>query len=254
MKTLLTIAAMWCGARGDHARLAGRYSEAERRVRRGLALARLAGAYDGTLGVRLLNSLGMIYKYEERFACSARAYQRALRLARRHVHANHPTFAGLYHNMAGLEHACARYDVAELLARHGLAIRERALGPDHPDVARDLAALAAILDGVGRSAEAEAMHRRALEIFGRRGRAERREVAYTMGNLAACLHLLGRRDEAIEVAREGARLQIRVLGAGHPDVRLTMANLAVVEGNRKGRRTRTPPPDSARLRGYFEPK
>jgi len=230
MKALLTMAAMWCGARRDRARLEGRYAEAERRIRRALALARRAGVVDSALGVSLRNSLGMVYKYTGRWAQGARAYHTALLLARRHVRANHATFACLYHNMGGLEHARGRHDVAEPLARHGLSIREVALGPDHPDVARDLAALAAILDGQGRHVEAETMHRRALAIFERR--AERREIAYTLGNLAACLHLLGRREEAIEAARKGARIQIRVLGAEHPDTRLSLANLAVVEGGR----------------------
>ena len=197
-------------------------------MRRGLALARRAGRSGIALRIRLLNSLGIARKYQGRHDGSDRAYRLALRLAKQHFPQDHPLFACLYHNMAGLEHARGRYDAAEPLARNGLAMRERAFGSSHADVGRDLAALAAILDGQGRHEEAESLHNRALRIFAvRRRRTERREIAHALGNLAACLHLMGR-PEAIEVARKAANMQIKVLGAKHPEVAATLTNLAVI--------------------------
>src|SRR6185503_1132725 len=175
MRTVLAIGAALYAVRGNHERLNGHYSHAERRIRRGLALARRGGLLHSELGIRLLNSLGMICKYQGLFARSARAYRQALGIARKRLPAEHPLFATLYHNLAGLDHARGDYSSAEPLARNGLAIRVRALGAEHPDVGRDLAALGAILDGEKRQEEAERLYRRAIEIFERRGRSERRD-------------------------------------------------------------------------------
>jgi len=230
MKRALAMMAAACwGALGERDRLAGRYRQARRRLRRALAVLRKADANESALAMGLWNSLGIVCKGEERLSAGAHAYRMALRLARRNLRANDSRFASLYHNLAGLEHARGAYESAESLARHGLSIRELALGDDHPDVGRDLAALAAIPDGQGRHDEAETMHRRALEIFGRGGRSEQREAAYALANLAACRHLQGRRDEAVEAARKAVAMQHRLLGARHPDVKLSEANLATVE-------------------------
>jgi tetratricopeptide (TPR) repeat protein len=234
------IAALWCCLLGDRDLLAGRYAQAERRIALGLSWSRCAGRSRFALQARLLNSLGVARKYQGAYHRCARAYRLALRLATRRLPADHPLFACLYHNMAGLDHARGCYGPAEALARHGLAIRERALGPRHSDVGRDLAALAAILDGEGRHEEAESMHNRALGIFETGGRSERREIAHTLGNLAACLHIMGR-PEALEVARRAASMQIHLLGAGHPEALMTLANTAVIEKGHSEPRSPTDP-------------
>jgi len=230
-RTHAKLAGLWWGTLGERDRLAGRYRTAEGHLRRALAALRLANCRDSAPAMAIWNCLGVVLKGEGRFHASACAYRQALELACRGVRANDPKFASLYHNLAGLEHARERYDLAEPLARHGLSIRERALGGQHPDVARDLAALAAILDGQGRHVEAEVLHRRALVVFEAGGRSGRREAAYAMANLAACLYLQGRRDEAIEGTRKAVAMQRRLLGSQHPDVKLSEANLAILTGN-----------------------
>lgn len=222
------MAAIWCMARGDRERLAGRYERAARQIQRGLVLLRNGGPLGEACRARLLNRLGMVYKYQGRLGLSGRAYCRAFRIATKLFPEDHSLLATHYHNLAGLEHARGRYAEAEPLARHGLAIRERVVGPKHPAVGRDLAALAAIVDGNGRHEEAEALHRRALEILSRHRRSERREIAYATGNLAACLRFLNRLDEAEVLGRRAMDLQLKALGSRHPDLAVSRDNLAAI--------------------------
>ena len=229
MRALLLMGALWCGVRAERERLAGRYPAAAQHCVRGLYLLRRSGQFQRTVSIGLLNTLGMVHKYEAHFAQAARAYAIAVRLAQRHLHPEHLFFATLDHNLAGLEHARGNYVEAEPLARRGLDLRERVLGPRHPDVARDVAALAAILDGQSRHHEAEELHRRALAIFSSRRRTERREVGYVLANLAACLHLAGRSDEAEPLARKALDCQIHALGPRHPDVFSSQGNLAMID-------------------------
>src|SRR6185295_7823516 len=127
------------------------------------ALAERCDGRDGVLVMAMLNRLGMIHKYQARFADARRVFTRALAIARTRLRAGDVAFAVLFHNLGGLEHARGHFARAEVWARRGLALRARALGVEHRDVARDLAALAAILDGRRRHAEAELLHLRALE-------------------------------------------------------------------------------------------
>ena len=200
---------------------AGRYADAERRVRRALRVAPQLQPCDPRLELRLWNMRGMVAKYRCRFRAAARAYARAMQLV-----ASHPdreALATLWHNLGGLEHARGRYGRAEVYARRGLALRMACLGDRHVDVGRDLAALAAILDGSSRHEEALRLHRQALAIFTHRLVPERREEAHTLANLAACLHALGRRREAEATAVRALTIGTRALGRAHPQRRTSYA-------------------------------
>lgn len=223
----LRVRARWLGAWSTREIESGCYERAERLVREALKLIDTASAAEATLVVSLLNTLGMACKYQGKYGDGRRAYLRALALADLGPE-RRSTIASLYHNLAGLEHMRGRHRRAEPLARHAVAIRERALGADHSDVARDLAALAAIVDGRGRHAEAEALHRRALALFEARG--ERRDLAAALGNLAACLHAQGKRGEAESLAAQASAMSRRLMGVAHPYALLAAANLAVIRG------------------------
>ncbi|MFN8548695.1 MAG: sigma-70 family RNA polymerase sigma factor [Candidatus Eisenbacteria bacterium] len=191
-RPLLLIQASWMTIRGDAARRAGNYAEAERLLHQAVSLSNEAGERDDRLDAELWNALGVLYKYQARFSEGARAYLRALPAARRRHGRKSAAVATLYHNVGGLEHSRGRFRRAEPFARRAVELREASLGPDHPDVARDIAALGGVLDGLGRHAEAEALHRRAIAVFQRTLGPKDVEIAYTEANLRGVLHLQGR--------------------------------------------------------------
>ena len=133
-----------CGA----LRALGRYAEAEPHGRRAVLLAeRYFGARDLELA-GALNDLGMLRKYQGRYAearpstdarsrsCAAPGWAPA----RRSQHLSQP----------GRHRARARpRPDGEPLARRAVALRTRALGPAPPAVAADVAALAAIVEARG---------------------------------------------------------------------------------------------------------
>ncbi len=230
-RILLELRARWSAHFADWECSGGHYDRAERMLRAALALAERAGS-DPSLRLALFNSLGVVHKYQARYADSRRAYREALMIVRAQIGREHPLPPALYHNLGGLEHARGRFARGEVLARRGLALRERALGREHLDVARDLEALAAIVDGRKRHREAEALHRRALAIFQHRLRAEHPDTAAALANLAACLHFQGRSTEAECVGLQAVAMSRRILGATHPETQAAEANLAVIQSTR----------------------
>src|SRR5919108_6624885 len=98
-RRLLVLRLRWLGYRGDRERLAGRYDRAEYVLRRALALAEEALPPDDLQTIALLNSLGMVHKYQGRFGDGIRVYRRAVSAAKRRVGFGSLQIATLYHNV-----------------------------------------------------------------------------------------------------------------------------------------------------------
>ncbi len=168
-----------------------------------------------------LNQLGILCKYTRRYPEAARAYQNAMSLVRsRDRHAK----ATLLHNLAGLAHARGRIAEAEVLARRGLAMRERLRGRSHLEVASDVAALAVIVDDAGQPDEALALYARALRAFERKLGPRHVEIGFNLANMAALHHARGDVRHAAPLYVRAMRILRATLGVRHPDVKRVQAN------------------------------
>jgi len=160
----------------------GRYGEAEPFLKRALGLAEATfGPRDLEVG-SLLNQLGVLYKYQGRFAEAGRS------TAARCGSPSGPS--GRHPECDDLpQPRRPRARPRPLRPRRAVrpplgAIRERALGPITPDVAADVAALARSWPN-GRHDEAEALYLRALAVFERVYGPVHYEVAINLNNLGA---------------------------------------------------------------------
>lgn len=178
----------------------------------------------------ILNNLGVLRKYQGRFAEASRFYQRALPLIE--ASGDRDALATLFHNMGGIEHARGRYAAGEPHARRSVELREAAAGPDNVAVAADVAALAALIEGQGRLEEAAGLYERAIAIFRRKLGRENAEVALNLSSLAALRQEQGRVLEAERLYAQAVPMQERVFGRGHPEVALTLHNVAHLERER----------------------
>src|SRR5262249_57924352 len=107
------VAARLLTGRAEACRVQGRYSEAEGLLRQALALAEAAFGADHLEVGRMLNNLGVLYKYMGRFDEAQTVYGRALAIIERTLGCDHPDVATIYHNLGGLEHSRGRYAVGE---------------------------------------------------------------------------------------------------------------------------------------------
>jgi tetratricopeptide (TPR) repeat protein len=189
--------------------------------------ARIADRLPAADRAAVFNTLGIVCKYNGRFAEGLAAYRRAGLATRRR---SDPLFrATLEHNLGGILHARGDFRQAEPHARRAVEIRSKQLGPQHPDVLADEAALAAVLDGMQRWDEAEAIHRRVIASFTATLGPRHAEVAHAIGNYAAHLQLRGRFREAARMHRRAISSKRRALGERHPSTALQRVNLALLE-------------------------
>ena len=155
-------------------------------------------------------------------------HRRALTILEGRPRAAHRDIATLYHNLGGIEHARSRFDVAEPLARKGLALRLAQQGPDHPAAAADMVALGAILEGLAKHDEAASLYVRSLAIFEQRLGPTHAEVGATFNNLGALYTVTGAFARAEVTLARALAIRERRKGESHPDVAVTLNNLGVL--------------------------
>jgi len=207
---------------GDLERVLGAYEDAERTFRIALAFTRRRfGRGDGDVA-GILNNLGVLRKYQGRFAEAERFYRKALPTIE--ASGDVDALATLFHNLGGLAHAQERHEQGEPHARRSVELRESLFGSGHVAVALDVAALAALVEGRGGLAEAEDLYRRAHAIFRRVLGPSSAEGALALSSLATVMQKQGRLREAEALYRRAVRLQEKLFGKTHPEVAMTINN------------------------------
>jgi hypothetical protein len=98
--------------------------KAERLLRVALASAEEECGLTSSEVAEVLNELAMTFNYARKFEEAERLYQRALAIVTGCRSAGHGDIASIYHNLGGLAHARGDYNVAELLARKAVVLRE----------------------------------------------------------------------------------------------------------------------------------
>ncbi len=119
-----------------------------------------------------------------------------------------------------------RFDEAEDLYRHVLALNEKLLGQDHPTVATCLSNLAQLLQDTNRLPEAEPLMRRALEIDEASFDPDHPKVAVDLNNLALLLQATNRLYETEPMYRRALKIDESSFGPDHPNVATDLNNLA----------------------------
>lgn len=207
-------------------RAAGDLATAETGCRRAIALAETRLPPHDPLLADMLNGLGVVYKFQGRYADAEPLYRRALTIVE--ASGDDGARATLLHNLGGLAHARGDFAVGEPLARQSLEMREALLGADHPLTAADRAAWGALLEGLGRTAEAERAYADALAVFETRLGPHSLEAASALTALGAVQHARGASIEAEQSYRRALAIREAILGPRHFDLGLTMNNLAML--------------------------
>jgi len=217
-------------ARAGVVRAAGRLTEAEALARQALARAEAAFPEGDHLVAEALNVLGMIHKFQGRYAEAEPLYQRALALAG--ALGDVEAEATLLHNVGGLCHARGDFAGGEPPARRAVELREAHLGPDHPATAADREAWGALLEGLGRLAEAEQAYASSLATFEAHQGPHSLEAASSLAALGSVQHAQGRLDDALASYRRALAIRQARLPPQHFDLALTMNNLAMLLDDR----------------------
>jgi len=214
-------------ARVDVIRKRGRLDEA---AALGQALVRWADTVlpaDDLLISEALNGLGVIYKFQGRYADAEAVYRRALRIVESGEGAP-DSLATLMHNLGGLAHARGDFAAGEPLARRAVELREAAHGRNHPAVAADIEAWGALLEGLDQLPHAERAYAEALATFESTLGPDSLEAASSAAALASLHQSLGRRDEALAGYERARAIREAKLGPTHFDLGITLNNLGML--------------------------
>jgi tetratricopeptide (TPR) repeat protein len=219
-------------SRGNAARHAGQWAEAESAHRQAVALAVQVCGIDSAQTAVARHDLAMTLKYTGGFAEAEQLYRLALDVA---TATGDAAFAAVIcHNLGGLAHARGWAMEGVEWARRGLAFR-KSIAPDALALASDEGALAALLLETGQDEEAETLLTRSAATFTDHLDADHYEVAVINGNLAVLA--LNRGDLAMAESR--ARLALAgkqsALGVRHPELAPTLTTLGTIRRRRGDR-------------------
>ncbi len=126
------------------------------------------------------------------------------------------------------------FELAEVLYRFSLEVRERVVGREHPDTLQSVNNLAALILSKGDYAAAEVLFRTALDVSDRVLGKEHPYTLISVNSLAALLHHKGDYAAAEPLYRRALETSDRLLGMNHTDTLSVVNNLAELlrsEGN-----------------------
>jgi CHAT domain-containing protein/tetratricopeptide (TPR) repeat protein len=207
------------------------YDDAERHIRRAIAITRKAGTSPSETA-QLLSTLAQIELSQGRLQDAERSLKEALSLHDEAARAGPQTpDARLIHmfalmQLSGLFQQSDRYKEAGVLAERVLSVTEEVLGPDHPNVAAQLEVLATMYALQGRLADAEAPRKRALAINERAYGPEHQSVGGSLQGLGHLYRLQQRNDEALPLLLRGLAIAEKTLGSDHPTLSVHLSEIA----------------------------
>ncbi|CAN0092693.1 unnamed protein product [Scytosiphon promiscuus] len=209
----------------------GKWSKAERLLKRALEIWENSHGLDHLDCALALNSLATLFHNEGKYNEAAPLYERSLDIRQRHLGADHPDVATSLNNRALLLKAQGKYEEADPLYLRAIEIWEAALGPDHPEVATGLHNRAGLLESQGKYDEADALYQRALAIDEKVLGPDHPDVASDLNYRAGLLSAQGKYAEAQLLFERALAINEVALGVDHPSTITSRASMAVLYKN-----------------------
>lgn len=202
------------------------HDQAERLLRRALALRREALGDDHADVATTMNQLAWVLRKEGNYDAAEPLMREALATRRRLLGNEHTDVATSLNDLGSLLKDQGNYDAAEPLMREALAMRRRLLGADAHQVAVSVGNLGLLLWNKGDFEEAEPLLREALAMQQARWGDDHPDTATMMANLALVLEDQGHLAEAESLYVGALALERRLLGEEHLSVAVGHNNLA----------------------------
>jgi tetratricopeptide (TPR) repeat protein len=183
---------------------AHRYREALAALNESSQLAEKAEPPRAELTGQILNSLGVVYFYEEKAGKAEKLFQSAIRTYSAGGNTWAADLAQSFNNLAELYRGRRQFQKAEDAYKKSITLIEERLGPAHPDLILILDNLGDVYADQKRYAEAEAQYRRSLAILEKVEPLLTVRMIHTLHGLSRIYLETGYKAEAEEVLARAA--------------------------------------------------
>jgi serine/threonine protein kinase/tetratricopeptide (TPR) repeat protein len=207
----------------------GRYPEAEKHLRRSLALRQEKLGPDHPLTLNSMEDLAALYEDCGRYDEAEPFLNRAFEVRRTTQGPNHPDSLHCMQLLASLFEHRGRYEEAEAHLKQAVAVWRATMGPDHRNTLSGMNNLASLYRALGRYDEAEPLFKQVLDLSQATLGADHPHTLNSMNNFAAFCYELGRYDEAESLFKQVLAVRRVKLGLDHPVTFGSVNNLAVLE-------------------------
>ncbi len=203
-----------------------RFNDAERLMRRALAIDEKSTHPAHRRVAQRMNNLAQVLKVTERLLPAELLMHRALALELQCLGHAATRVASELNNLAQLLTETTRFHSAEPLMRRALSINVQSFGSTNPNVATCLNNLAQLFYRTNRPAEAEPLYRKALQAFELSLGCMHPDTATCINNLGQLLKRTGRLAEAEPLMRRVLQTFKTIFGHNHPKTASPLCNLA----------------------------
>ncbi len=197
----------------------GNYPEAERTLRRALALQRKLYADKNGQIALTTKTLANTLDDNGDLKAAIPLMRNAVSMQRQlHGAEPHPDLAQTINDLGRLLDENGDYDESERLFREALALKQRLYGEKHPEISQGLNNLAGTMFDKGDLADAETTYRQALAMQRELLGEVHPDVANTLNNLAFVQDARGDTRGALATEREALRIYRQLFPNDHPSV------------------------------------
>lgn len=180
----------------------GEYEEAERHLRRAIAINRNLGAEQPQLANSIMSLAYVLDELPGRASEVEALYREGMEMRRRTLGADHPLYAYALGDLSIFLQGQGRNNEALQLAQQHVDLVTQIFGAEHPRTAEALSTSARALHRVGRTSEAIVVARRSAELRGTSLGRDHNSYGAALHTLAIMLHAHGSTAEAEQLMHQ----------------------------------------------------
>ena len=211
---------------GNYLLQRGRYHDAARFLRKGLAIREQVLEPEHPAIATSLNHLARLYLNQGKYDQVEAIIQRALTIQEKALGSEHPDTATSLHNLGNLYQVQEKFEQAESVLQRAHAIRKKATVPDYFEIAAILDDLSVLYADQGTFETAIQYAREALEIRKIVLGADDPDIAISLGNMAGFYHAEGKLDLAEPLYQQALSIFYKTLGTEYAFNAELLDNLA----------------------------
>ncbi len=188
------------------------YPEAERSIKKALAIREDIFGKNGLPVADSMNDLAMVYFAENKAALAEPLLNKALAIRKASTGIESVEYADSLKAMAAIYNKTGRVDQAMKLLQSALAIRKKQLGPNSPDVAETENSLAMDYQIKGDLQRARALYKDAQSILSKSVGADHPLVADSLVGLGSIAFLQNKFDQSEQLFNQALKIRQQSLG------------------------------------------
>jgi len=176
----------------------------------------------------IYNTLGTIKNGQGHYAEAIEYYEKALKIKKNTLPANHPDLATSYNSIGSVYNTMGEYLKALEYHEKSLEIRKKTLPENHPDLATSYNNIGLVYKNMGEYSKSIEYHEKSLEIRKKALPENHPDLATSYNNIGSVYNNMGEYSKALQYYKKSVEIRKKALPENHPDFATSYNNIGLV--------------------------